>query len=141
MQSNASPNTAAAIQGETTASSSASLPDPPSTPPRQRQLSRDQRFQILNYRAIGHSYQQIAVETGFTRNQVRWTCSTERATPRKKGHPRHKLSDRDLDEVVRFISMNRDTRQMPIKEVIRRLQLGVHPTTLKRALTHHGYKI
>ena len=62
--------------------------DPPSTPPRHRYLTRDERLQCQTLRLAGHKQEFIADLLGFTRRQVGYALASERVTPKKhKGRP------------------------------------------------------
>ena len=65
-----------------------------------RELSRDERLHIRFSRNNGRTYRQISQDTGFSLNQVYYTCR-QRSTPQKKKASRlSKLSSEELDNII-----------------------------------------
>ena len=78
--------------------------EPPSTPPRRKRLTRDQRRDILLMRRLGFSYEYIAGFLKVSQRAVQYTCQKQQATPQhsKAGRP-PRLSKEEgdrLEEVV-----------------------------------------
>jgi hypothetical protein len=63
--------------------------EPPSTPPRRKRLTRDQRRDILLMRRLGYSYEYIANFLKVSQRAVQYTCQKQQATPQhsKAGRP------------------------------------------------------
>ncbi|KIW16041.1 hypothetical protein PV08_06092 [Exophiala spinifera] len=56
----------------------------PSTPPRRRRLTRDQRRDILLMRRLGYTYQYIAEFLKISQRAVQYTCQSGQASPQHR---------------------------------------------------------
>ena len=75
----------------------------PSTPPRHRYLSRDERLRVQTLHLAGHTQSSIANLLRITRRQVAYVTASERVTPKKReGRPR-KLTHAQVDELEAYI--------------------------------------
>lgn len=102
-------------------------------------LGRDDRLRILTLRDSGLSQAAIANQLHLSRHQVQYTCHTQQATPKKpKGQP-PKLSERQMDEIIAFISASKANRRKPYHELIKELNLDVTVPTLRHSLKKRGY--
>ena len=59
------------------------MAEPPSTPVKQKDLSRDERLKAQTLKGIGWRYEQIAAHIGCTTRQAQYAC-TNQLTPQKR---------------------------------------------------------
>jgi ketohexokinase/beta-glucosidase len=94
----------------------------------------------LTLRAAGFTYTKIQGQfEDITYDQVRYTCRSEKWTPRKARGAPIKLSEQEVDEILLFITGTRRGRRLPYHKVVRELQLPVNASTLSRTLAKRGY--
>ncbi|KAL4780626.1 hypothetical protein BJX76DRAFT_350823 [Aspergillus varians] len=100
-------------------------PEPPTSIPKSNsvRLTRDNRIRVLALRDAGFTYQQIASQLQITYRQVQYTCQSEQATPRKPRGQSPKLSEEDVDRIIKFISSSKRARRLPYYKVIQELDL------------------
>ena len=115
-------------------------PEPPESPqPKQNsvRLDRDDRIRVLALRDAGHTYMQKLLQISY--RQVQYTCQSHQATPKKaRGNP-PKLSEAEVDYIIKWISSSKRTRRMPYYKVIQELDLSIGKHALARALQKRGY--
>ncbi|OAG04261.1 uncharacterized protein CC84DRAFT_1219462 [Paraphaeosphaeria sporulosa] len=114
---------------------------PPSTPPRHRYLSRDERLQAQTLHLAGHTQTFIANLLGFSRRQVAYAIASNRVTPKKRsGRPR-KLTDAQVDELEAYIKSSRTARQMSYQALTEGpfAEWEVTQYAIRTALRSRGY--
>lgn len=112
------------------------LPEPRK---RSSRLTRDDRLRILTLRDAGFTYEQIVQQLHFSHHQVQYTCQSGQATPKKAPGNPPKLSEAQVDDIIKYISSSERTRRLPYSKVIQELNLPVGKNALARALQKRGY--
>lgn len=107
-----------------------------------KHLSRDDRLRVLTlHKTANWDYSRIAKETGFSYNQVRYTCHSGDPTPLKRSGRPFRLSEEQVKELVAFISASETNRQMSHRQLASAFShWGVGYRSIKRALERSGYK-
>lgn len=105
-----------------------------------RELSRDERLRIRISRDNRHTYHRISQETGFTLNQIRYTCREERPTPQKKIKSGRlpKLLSEELDNIIRWIQSSIERRILIYEQLCCLLWLPIYTETLRTSLKKRG---
>ena len=93
---------------------------PPSTPSRRKQLTCDQRIQIIALHNHGVNQVSIAKELQVTRSQVRYTLSKkDTPTPSKLTGRPTVMTEEQIDELEDFVISSRTGQQMSYFELAR----------------------
>lgn len=109
--------------------------------PRRRQLTRDQRRDILLLRRLGYKHFQIAEQLGLTTGSVQYTCNTRRASPQRRPGRTRILTDSRLSEIESFITASVPNRQLSYAQLLETVGLAdvVKEDTLTVALRRRGF--
>jgi transposase len=107
-----------------------------------KHLSRDDRLRVLTlHKTANWDYSRIAKETGFSYNQVRYTCHAGDPTPLKRTGRPFRLSEEQVKELIAFISASETNRQMSHRQLAAAFShWGVGYRSIKRALERSGFK-
>lgn len=117
-------------------------PSTPSTPPRRRQLTRDERLQAQTLRRAGHSIQFIMDFLKATRRQVDYALTSNNVTPQHRPGRPPILTDAQVDELEDFVRQSRAGRQMSYKALAEGPfeHWQVSSDTIRNALRSRGYR-
>ena len=107
-----------------------------------KHLSRDDRLRVLTlHKTANWDYSRIAKETGFSYNQVRYTCHSGDPTPSKRSGRPFRLSDDQVKELITFLSASETNRHMSCRQLAKVFShWGVGYRSIKRALERSGFK-
>jgi transposase len=107
-----------------------------------KHLSRDDRLRVLTlHKTANWDYSKIAKETGFSYNQVRYTCHAGDPTPMKRSGRPFRLTDDQVKELIAFMSASETNRQMTHRQLATVFShWGVGYRSIKRALDRSGFK-
>jgi transposase len=107
-----------------------------------KHLSRDDRLRVLTlHKTANWDYSRIAKETGFSYNQVRYTCHAGDPTPLKRTGRPFRLSEEQVKELIAFMSASETNRQMSHRQLASAFShWGVGYRSIKRALERSGFK-
>lgn len=106
-----------------------------------KHLNRDKRLQVKTLREINHmTYREIAAALQITERQVRTAVKAPLDPPKRPNRP-IKLTDKQIEELISFISSSREARRMPWNELPWALGWGgsVCEYAITRALSTAGY--
>ena len=111
--------------------------------PRLKRLDRDQQRDILLLRRKGDTYIQITQFLSLTEAAVRYTYTTQSATPqhKKAGRP-SKLSPEEIDGLLDFMKSSKRTRRLTysqLKDEIYKDRDDISTEAIKYALHKRGY--
>ena len=113
--------------------------EPPKTPTKQSDLSRDMRLQVQTLRAIGWKYSTIAEFLKVTLNQVQYACS-HRPTPQKLRCGRKSTIDAISRQfLVEFVCASKKNRQLPYNQIPWKLGWDVTEDAIRLALKKEGF--
>ncbi len=111
----------------------------PTTPTKQKELTRDLRLQAQTLRSIGWNYSKIAEFMKITLRQVQYACSV-RPTPQQHLRGRKSTIDADfLQFLVEFVCASAENRQMPYKVIPWKLGWDVSEDAIRLALKKEGF--
>lgn len=115
---------------------------------RHKELSRDERNEVLTLHLAGFKYKQIQdffqQKKGkeVTSRQIQWAIEHGHPTPQKKGHCGAKrfLSEEDVDKIELFVVHSKTNRLLSYQSLAHILELNVSADVIKDALGRRGYK-
>ncbi|KAI1006730.1 hypothetical protein K3495_g1484 [Podosphaera aphanis] len=112
----------------------------PSIACRNRQLTRDQRLQVLTLNTAGHTQQFIANHLNVTRRQVGYAIAHGCPTPKKSSGRRPRLSKEQIDELESFVRSSEDGKYMSYLQLANGPfgHWNVSESVIKRALKNRG---
>ncbi len=101
---------------------------------RSRHMTRDERLRAQTLRDAGWRIRRIADHMGKSYYQIRYACH-HCLTPHKdrKGR-RKKLNDKQIAELIRFVTASRANRRLSWRSLPRALGWNVSEATIRRAL-------
>lgn len=112
---------------------------PPTTPQKQKNLSRDSRLKVQTLREIGWTYFKIAEHLKIILRQVQYACSM-RLTPQKKRCGRKACIDvESLQMLAEFVCASTENRQMPYRAIPWKLGWDVTEDAIRSALKKEGF--
>ena len=113
--------------------------EPPKTPTKQSDLSRDLRLQARTLKEIGWKYAKIAEFLKITLHQVQYACS-HRPTPQKRRCGRKSTIDAVSRQfLVEFVCASAENRQLPYNQLPWKLGWDVTEDAIRLALKKEGF--
>ena len=111
----------------------------PTTPTKQKELSRDLRLKAQTLKTIGWKYSKIADFLKITLRQAQYACFV-RPTPQKTLCGRKTTLDADSRQfLIEFVCASRENRQIPYCQIPYTLGWNVSEDVIRRTLKKEGF--
>lgn len=104
-----------------------------------RQLSRDQRLQILTLRTEGLTYKDISQRLNVTPRAVQYACDQGHPTPKKRRGGPVKIQGPEVRTLIDFVSFSPTNRRLTYRELAVTCELGVGWKAVRNCLQREGF--
>ncbi|KAI5781880.1 hypothetical protein EDC01DRAFT_619281, partial [Geopyxis carbonaria] len=106
--------------------------------PKSRELTHDERRDIKILRSVGWKLRQIQLYTGFSIRQIHYATHSPTTPAKRSGRP-PVLTQAQIEELIRFVTMSAHNRQLSFEQLSKELDLGVGKKCLRATLNKQGY--
>lgn len=114
------------------------MAEPPSTPRKTRQLTRDDRIEVQTLHSVGWTYLRISQHMDITLRQVQTAVKGSRTPKKRHGRP-PLLDDNKKQQLIEFVTASAHNRQIPYAAIPHALEWNVSEYAIRRALRSEGF--